>query len=239
MAEATWFEVAAAAVPASDDWLSAREKQVMSTYSFPRRCADWRAGRWAAKQAVLTAFPPGAGVRLAELEILAAADGAPEAWLKGCLAGVAVSISHREGLAAALVTGKAWIPGCDLELIEPRSGTFTADWFTAGEIAALEHSPDTNRDALVTLIWSAKESVLKALRKGLKADTREVEITAAGLCDAGMGWRPFASCAEGKRMTGWWRREGRWIMTAVTYPAGGPPTVLEQAGHIEEKMRCK
>ena len=50
------------------------------------------------------------------------------------------------------------------------------DFFTAGEAARVWACPEPTRDTLVAVLWSAKEAVLKALREGLRMDTRRVEI---------------------------------------------------------------
>ena len=75
------------------------------------------------------------------IEILAAADGAPEAWLDGERAPVSVSLSHRGGRALAAVAAAPAVVGCDLELVEPRSGAFVREWLAPAEqalVAALD-----------------------------------------------------------------------------------------------------
>ena len=77
-----------------------------------RRRRDWRLGRFTAKAAV------GAWLSVApeRVEILAAPDGAPEAWVDGERAPVSVSLSHRAGRALAVVAHAPAVVGCDLEL---------------------------------------------------------------------------------------------------------------------------
>ena len=62
--------------------------------------------------------------------------------------------------------------GCDLEVIEPRSEEFVADYFTTEEQKMVSQAPIADRSKLLALLWSAKESALKALREGLRFDTR-------------------------------------------------------------------
>ena len=69
--------------------------------------------------------------------------------------------------------------GCDLELVEPRSDRFVADYLTAAE-QQLVLGAGPERDLVANLIWSAKESALKVLRVGLRRDTRSVEVTLDG-----------------------------------------------------------
>ncbi|HEV2813386.1 MAG TPA: hypothetical protein VGW10_09060 [Solirubrobacteraceae bacterium] len=84
-------------VPAGDGWLGADERAVLATLTGSRRRAEWRLGRWAAKQLL------GAGA-----QTLVAADGAP-------VADLPVSISHRRGRALAAVADDGVAVGCDIE----------------------------------------------------------------------------------------------------------------------------
>lgn len=190
-------------LPASDDWLLPRERELARRFAVPQRLAAWRAGRWAAKQAVAECMD----VEPAGVEILPAADGAPEAWAGDERIPVSVSLSHRDGMAVAVATAGAYDAGCDVELVEPRCDGFAADWFTADERTAVELAAPSRRDELVALTWSAKESVLKALRTGLRVDTRRVEVSFAR--DA------FEADTDGKRIRGWWKRDGRFVITAA------------------------
>ncbi|HEX8207271.1 MAG TPA: hypothetical protein VF587_14515 [Solirubrobacteraceae bacterium] len=92
-----WLTASLEDVPDGDDWLGPREREILATLDGERRRADWRLGRWAAKQ--LLGDPA--------IEILPAADGAPEA------SGVSLSIAHRRG--RALVACADGPVGCDLE----------------------------------------------------------------------------------------------------------------------------
>lgn len=230
-----WLMVNAADVPLSDDWLSGRERQVLAQHRLPHRHADWRLGRWAAKQAILATRDEPDGVCLDELEILAAADGSPKAWFRGTPAAITVSISHRDGSAVALVCRADTLAGCDVELIEPRAPVFVTDWFTPTEREAVERAPAPSRDLLVTMIWSAKESALKAIRQGLRLDTRDIEVELSD--EEGEGWRRFAACWSGKPLAGWSRQEGRWVVTTVIDRANRPPLSVDKFGHTKERFR--
>ena len=50
------------------------------------------------------------------------------------------------------------------------------DYFTANERNWIESSPDLTCEQKSTLIWSCKESILKALGMGLNIDPLRVEI---------------------------------------------------------------
>jgi 4'-phosphopantetheinyl transferase len=206
-------------VPAGDDWLSAPERETLAELRFPARRRDWRLGRWVARRAV-------AGVLArATMEVRAAADGAPEVLVAGRPAPVTISISHRAGLGACLATGRGRLAGCDLELIEPHPHALARDFFTPAELAMVDRAGPERRELAVALVWSAKESALKALRQGLRLDTREVEVEPGGL-GAGSGWQPLRARHGPRSFGGWWRLEGRHVVTVLTEPASGPPALL-------------
>src|SRR5215218_9364959 len=104
-------------VPDGDAWLSARERRTALGFHVARRRRDWLLGRFTAKAAVGACL----SVSPERVEIVAAPDGAPEAWVDGERAPVSVSVSHRAGRALAAVARAPEVVGCDLELVEPRS----------------------------------------------------------------------------------------------------------------------
>ena len=87
-----------------------------------------------------------------------------------------MSLSDRAGWAVCLVGEALGRVGCDLEIVEPRSAGFVADFLTAAEQEYVAAQPAAERDAAANLIWSAKESALKVLQTGLRRDTRSVEV---------------------------------------------------------------
>ena len=76
---------------------------------------------------------------------------------------------------------------------------------------------------LVTLVWSAKESMLKALRTGLRLDTRWVAVDQPAAAGPGR-WRPLTvrHPATGRAAHGWWRHDAGRVLTMVATP---PPAV--------------
>jgi 4'-phosphopantetheinyl transferase len=212
-----------AEVPAGDGWLSTSERETLAALRFPARRLDWRLGRWVAKRAVARLLGP------VPVEVRAAADGAPEVLLAGRPAPVAISISHREGLGACLAAVAGHAGGCDLELVEPRSPALARDFFTASELALVDRAGPDGRDLAVALVWSAKESALKALREGLRLDTREVEVqVAVPLREAGsrMGWwHPLRVLHGALAFDGWWRElpSGHVLTVVIDPPWAWPP----------------
>ena len=219
-----WLECGQAEVPPDDLWLGEDELHVLRRLHVPKRRNDWRLGRWTAKQAVaaylhLAADP----ASLAGVEVRAADSGAPEVFLFHRLAPVSVSISHCDGTAACAVTQPGVAIGCDLEAIAPRSPAFLADYFVESEQQLVARSPAAGRPCLSTLLWSAKESALKALREGLRLDTRSVEVL-LGPAPSGGEWRPLTVLAvDGRSFAGWSRWDQDFVRTLVASPAPNPP----------------
>lgn len=169
-----WLARKSEDVPVHDDWLNEAERDIMAGFRFPKRRNDWRLGRWTAKQALL-AYWPQESLTLSSIEIRAAADGAPEAFRDGAPGEVSISISHSQGHGFCVVGPRGFSVGCDMELVEPREVQFFQDYFTQQEIALLHDGP-AEPSLVAYLIWCAKESALKALREGLRLDTRSVVV---------------------------------------------------------------
>jgi 4'-phosphopantetheinyl transferase len=201
-------------VPADDRWLSARELAVLDKLHNPKRNQDWRLGRWTVKRIV--AHYLGFEDNLTKIEIIAAEDGAPEVFVNRNPAGVAVSISHSNGVGFCVAAREVSGIGCDIELIEVRSDEFITDYFTADEIALCRNSPPEQLALLSTLIWSAKESVLKVLRAGLRIDTRSIEITLVPQ-EVLSGWKKFSTryVADANGFCGAWLIHQNFVLTVA------------------------
>ena len=222
-----WLTMAESDLPADAGWLSPREVAVASGLTVPKRERDWLLGRWTAKQAL--AARAGLNARLsslARLEVRAAGDGAPEAFFDAEPLPLSLSISHAGGRALAAVHEGADV-GCDLEQIEARSELFVHDYFTQPEQNLVHARPEAERPLYENLIWSAKESALKALRVGLKADTHSVEVD---LPASGMerGWRRLIvrQTGSGETLAGWWRPDDGFVVTLAAPPPHRVPERL-------------
>ena len=221
-----WLEQRQSDVPGSDEWLSAREIAHLDTLKIPKRRADWRLGRWTAKCTIAGLL--GGPLEFARIEILAGTSGAPTAFLSAEPAGVSISLSHRAGVGACIVANNAGAVGCDLEVIEPRSDAFLDDYFTEDEKNRICgcHGPDKAR--LATIIWSAKESALKALGEGLRLDTRSVCVIEIGDPEVS-GWGVLKVRYEtGKLFEGWWREADGMVRTVVTHPVCSAPIPVDE-----------
>jgi len=259
MTEVYWLQQTEADVPASNDWLSQNEAARLDSLRFEKRRRDWRLGRWTAKLA-MTAYwnLPGDSQTLRDIEIRPAASGAPEVFLADQPPAVTISLSHRDGIAICAVAPSNVALGCDLEIIEPRSDAFTADYFTAEEKELVARARADDRPRLSTLLWSGKESALKALREGLRLDTRSVVVTLDGAeqrsAEVEIGraadsvltppphaanhWLPFhVRCTTDQIFHGWWQTTENLVRTLVAAPPPGPPIPLEVPFHSAHPLR--
>jgi 4'-phosphopantetheinyl transferase len=213
--------------------LSPAELEQYDGYLNLNRRRDWLLGRWTAKRLIQRHYGAVAGFHppLTSFILAQEPDGAPYGvssdWaLVGAQPiggeGVArlplvISISHGHGYAFCALCGAeartiAPCLGADIELVERRAPSFLPDFFTGEEQSVLAAAPQPLADQMVTATWSAKESVLKALRCGLRVDTRLVQCMLTP--DRPSMWTPFHIdlCAqllpEGRPhrgFTGWWR----------------------------------
>jgi 4'-phosphopantetheinyl transferase len=199
---------------------------VLESFRFPKRRNDWLLGRWTAKSALLRRSP-GGQQRMTDWRIETDEAGAPGVFYRDDPVPVRLSLSHSQGQSLCALADQGVRIGCDLEKIELRSASFEETWFLDSEINLLDHHPGNDRASLVTLLWSAKESVLKALRKGLTVDTRRARITAF---DAAHGeeWCRFSAQDDhaGDPFTGWWRSREGMIHTMVSDSSGERPAAL-------------
>ncbi|MGE5206029.1 MAG: 4'-phosphopantetheinyl transferase family protein [Chlamydiota bacterium] len=245
-----WLQQTEADVPAENDWLCGAEKLRLNRIRFPKRRADWRLGRWTGKCACAAYLGRSAQARfLSEIEIRPALSGAPEVFVGDRAEAAAISLSHRAGTAMVAISAPGIALGCDLEIAEPRSDAFIADYFTLEEQLLLALAPAADRLALVALLWSAKESALKALHEGLRLDTRSVVVnlgehpqisrdTAHNSSAPGLptwsqaasnrsqnGWQAFQvrciSCDH--TLHGWWQCAGSLVRTVVADAPLLPP----------------
>ena len=225
-----WVVRTRAEVPPGTAWLGDAERAQLARLRFPKRRADWRVGRWAAKHALAQCLRE-RGVRpvLSSIEILPAPDGAPEAHVAELDVALSVSISH-SGDTGFAVAATGVVPlGCDVERVEKRSPRFVNDYFTPREALLVEHSPEASRPFLASLIWSAKESVLKARRVGLRADTRTVEVRLAGDRFGGRCGLLTLRCVEPvETLRGCW-----WVADGFVYTIASSEALCEHGPAAE------
>ncbi len=204
-------------VPDPGAWLDTVEAETLAGLRIPKRRSDWLRGRWAAKQAVAEWVGADVSVpALARVAIRPAADGAPETLVAG-VPGPALSITHSGPWGGAAVASRGPL-GCDLEEVRPLDPAAVDLFFAEAERSAIEAAPHGFARALHTvLIWSAKESALKALRTGLRRDTREVEVEVGPV--GSLGWGTFAvrDVATRRVFGGGWREFEGFVLTVVEW----------------------
>jgi len=165
------------------DWLAGR----LNAKALLASLVEARVGRASVPSALEIARHP-SGAPFARV----AAEAAPlGGFAPGQVLPVALSNSHSRGHAfcAAIWLDEGRVPssvppvraaeavpsspslGADLEWIEPRSDGFVRDFLTGEDRAFCEAAQGRERDLRANLVWSAKEAVLKVLRRGLTVDT--------------------------------------------------------------------
>jgi 4'-phosphopantetheinyl transferase len=219
-------------VPIDNRWLSDAEALRLDKFRVEKRRKDWRLGRWTAKCALLRSGFLGS-CSLAEIEILPTESGAPEVLLHNRPVALSISLSHRAGIAVCALSRSGVALGCDLELIEPRSDAFIADYFAAEEQELVSRATTEMRWLTVALIWSGKESALKATHTGLRIDTRRVMVHFDDECltednhSDDLHWHPLHSTHEDKQVFyGWWQASGDLVKTMVSFPSQTPRILL-------------
>jgi len=228
-----WLEQTENDLPQSNDWLSSSELAVLKGLRFALRRDSWRLGRWTAKRAVagylnLSHATPA----LAKIELRPGPSGAPDVFFETKLAPVTISLSHRNGRAICTVAPPGDELGCDLELIEPRSNAFIADYFAPEEQTLITQLSPADRPALLALLWTGKESALKALREGLRFDTRSVIVDPVDMSTSVNGWNPIqVRHTAGQTFNGWWQVADRMVYTVVAAPPPAPPISLKIISH--------
>jgi phosphopantetheinyl transferase len=139
-----------------------------------KRKVEWLAGRRAAKAAFARyAQSVGRGDPERRISVLNNQDRVPYMpdHLEVCL-----SITHSHGYAIAVVA--PFDIGIDLEKIERRPLSLTHYFFSEAEqqLASEGESDSSDRDRLITRIWSRKEAVSKYLKRGGSLDFKHLNV---------------------------------------------------------------
>jgi 4'-phosphopantetheinyl transferase len=231
-------------VPSSTDWLTAHEREHLDSIRFTKRRTEYLTRRWTTKQAVAAVLDLDRSFgSVARIEVRHHDSGAPYVLLDGGPADVDVSMSDRSGWAVCLVgppgSSASGTLGIDLEVVEPRTDAFVADFFTAAEHDYVRGLADVDdRHEAANLIWSAKEAALKVQQVGLRVDTRTVEVTldAPDRSDRTDGWRPMTITGHNGAMPGWWRRDGVFLLTIAFAAQSDPPAWLTAGSDLAMAM---
>lgn len=157
------YEASVAATWAA--WLSADERDRLSTYGAESRQQDFLAGRAAARQLLADCLE----MAPAEVPLQRAADDAVDV----AAAGWRLSIAHSGGRALAAAAQHP--VGADLEEIRARDPAIVDFLFPPDERECVDALPYAFDDALV-LCWALKEAVLKARRSGFRRSPKDLRL---------------------------------------------------------------
>ena len=227
-----WLVRGESQVPVGQVWLTEREAQRAAGMRFTKRRNEYLVRRYAGKCAVAAAVGLAEDAEsLGRIGVLNRMTGAPFVEVDGTALGLDISLTDRAGWAVCLVGPDLGAVGVDLEIVEPRSDGFVSDFLTPAEQAVVSAAVGADgHHAAANLIWSAKESALKVLRTGLRADTRTVEVRLedpAAVSVESAGWQRLTVATGDRSFPGWWRRDGVFLLTVVAATGlADPPRAL-------------
>jgi phosphopantetheinyl transferase len=185
--------------------------------SVPKRQMEWLASRLLVKQLVRESVENGRLLQYRSIEVRKETSGVPYVYLKGTGRIGWLSFSHsNSGVFAAFSTNNNTWFGVDIEYVEARSPLLFEDFFTKNEFDTVNALDGTEKDKLANLVWSAKESYLKATEKGLQMDTRRVEILQSTAPSMTPDWTPIEMLVNQKPETSWrvlYRFKANYVIT--------------------------
>lgn len=170
-------------------FLHPEELNYYHSLKYERRMRSFLSGRYAAKTAIAGW---GGEAQLREMHEMRIDQGIfqqPVALVQGASA-LEVSITHGDGAAAAIAFDRHVPSGIDLERVDPGKRAILAAQLTEREQAIVETLPGPELEAL-TVFWTAKEALSKALKTGLTVSMQLFEIQHAAVRNGGI-----VSCFE-------------------------------------------
>ncbi len=202
-------------------FLSDEERERYESFRVLKRRRDWLLGRWTAKNLIAQHLARrGSRTPLDQIVIQADADGSPYATVSGARLPLSLSISHSGACSFCSLTDVAGATvGADIEGIELRPLSLAEQFFTAEELAQVLARPEAERDAWITLVWSAKEAFLKSIKEGLRVDTRAIGVELPESLAGAVEWQTMRVTAHvdllnaGSDYHAWWRRSEESILT--------------------------
>lgn len=148
-------------------FLSPEERELFAAYSYSKRRREWLGGRLAAKAAVAQLLEiNGDPAAMAALSILPSENGSPrlETFSVNAAERPALSISHSGDYGAAMAVA-AGTCGIDIQKILAKTERLADRFSEEREVRLLQDSLGRLREEeRLTLLWSAKEALKKALR---------------------------------------------------------------------------
>jgi phosphopantetheinyl transferase len=197
--------------------LGQRENTLYQKFKVPKRKTEWLGARLAIKYLLKAVDNSCQDRGFSEIEILNKENGSPFLSVSGEEAtGSRISLSHSNGYVFCAYSPVQVDLGVDLELIEERPAEFIADFFTTKEMDQVRALEESQRNLAVNLIWSGKESVLKALSTGLRVDTRSITVIFPVHFRENDAWNTLAvnsPLIHNSSLGLYCRREGNFILT--------------------------
>lgn len=166
--------------------LTTAEQAVYRGFKTRKRQVEWLAGRIAVKQLYIklshNRYNP------LDLSVAREGTGAPYLIEGDIRTSGRISISHTAGCVVVLLTKSELRIGIDLEEVSSREPAFITDYFTPMEQNYIRGNQPLTMEFRANLLWSAKESVLKAISTGLGVDPLRVEIDGVNVRQTMNGW---------------------------------------------------
>lgn len=145
--------------------LSPDETTIFTSFTYPKRQAEWLGGRIAAKSAVTALQNDGSlPEHFPHFSIIPEKNGSPEIYPAiGQVPRISISISHSSQYATGLAS-HAPACGLDIQKITPRTKKVQSRFAEPEELNLLKDNlPDLDEIKLLSLLWSAKEALKKSL----------------------------------------------------------------------------
>jgi 4'-phosphopantetheinyl transferase len=195
-------------IPEDLDWLSYSEHNRYQQFRFPKRQQEWLLGRWTSKYLLSKILTGSSAISFSDLSIFNEDSGGPFVMWNDQHLGGSLSISHRgKNAVAAFCFHTENSIGIDLEEIESKSDGFVEDYFTEPEARMVKALSLEKQALAASLLWSGREAIVKALKIGLRIDTRQITLDLPPLTSH-ENWQPVAilqTPAEGKNLKLFWR----------------------------------
>jgi|WetSurMetagenome_2_1015567.scaffolds.fasta_scaffold251282_2 phosphopantetheine--protein transferase-like protein len=213
-----------------DKYFSLEEQAEYSRFRVIKRQFEWICSRIISKNMIKQILKD-EKLNFPDIRIQKEESGQPYIYLtdQGRLEGK-FSLSHsNDYVFCGYSTEKDLKFGLDLEKIEERSLDFIQDYFTPREIERYQFLDGNDKFEYTTMVWSAKESVLKTLGLGLSIDTRKVEIIPLEDLSRLIGWNSCSVNLENKmNFIGnvYWQKIDGYIRT-ICIPEDVPIRLIE------------
>ncbi|RME82575.1 MAG: 4'-phosphopantetheinyl transferase superfamily protein [Caldilineae bacterium] len=200
----------------------------------PRRRRDWLLGRWTAKHLLQRVLADGEGryPALSRIVIANERGGAPYARLAdgyrhtGCRLPYCLSISHtgHRGFCAVSLEPALFV-GVDIERVVARPAAAWEDLLSPAERNFAQRVIAGEQDIYLTLFWSVKEAVFKALRLNGRAVPQAISCEPL-LPARPHDWNPLGIDLDPTLITSaptagtyraWWRVDDNYVLTLAIW----------------------